>query len=108
MDEELRRLSLETIHGLLQIKGTLDSDVFAKIVRVTQALRPVVEDALTSYTISDEIRDFLQEFNVVDDSFLEEAEDIDHQSDSHQSDAQEHPGSYAVDEETGMYTLKTI
>ena len=108
MDEELRRLSLETIHGLLQIKGTLDSDVFAKIVRVTQALRPVIEIALTSYTISDEIREFLREFNVVDESLLEEAEDPGNQTDDYQSDIQRHSGSDSDDEEPGKSHVKMI
>ena len=107
-DEELRKRSLEMIHGLLQLKGSLSSDVYARIARATQALRPVIEIALTSYTISDEIREFLREFNVVDESLLEEAEDPGNQTDDYQSDIQRHSGSDSDDEEPGKSHVKMI
>lgn len=107
-DEELRKLSLEMINGLLQIKRSLNPDVFTRIARATQSLRPVIEIALTSYTVSDEIRDYLREFSVVDESLLEEAEDLDHQSDNDQSDGQHNSSSNSADEEPGKSQVKII
>ena len=107
-DEELRKLSLEMIHGLLQIKQSLNPDVFTRIARATQSLRPVIEIALTSYTVSDEIRDYLREFSVVDESLLEEADDLDHQSDNGQSDSQHNSSSDSADEEPGKSQVNII
>lgn len=76
-DEELRKLSLEVIHALLQMKETLNSDAFVKIAHALQGLRPIIEIALRSYTISDEIHDFLLQYNIVDNSLLENLEESD-------------------------------
>ena len=70
-DQELRQVSLEFVDGIVKARAHLEVPILQKFIRTLRLLRPVIEMALSDYTISEEIRDLLQEFSVVNANLLE-------------------------------------
>ena len=70
-DQELRKVSLEFVDGIVKARGHLEVPTLQKFIRTLRLLRPVIEMALSDYTISEEIRDLLQEFSLVNANLLE-------------------------------------
>ena len=70
-DQELRQVSLEFVDGIVKARAHLEVPILQKFIRTLRLLRPVIEMALSDYTISEEIRDLLQEFSLVNANLLE-------------------------------------